>query len=231
MTDDVAKTPEQLAAEAATAQQASQAAEQAARSSTETVTPPGFVEQARYTGAVQTIEKLTTGKRDLEAQLATKTSDLEQLRTQLAQKDIEVTVAVGERDKNLQAIILEKTALEAEHNKAKAQLLKVEVAKELGKPELLLILGSIPDMTDKEALKIVMGDFVRFREDGVKERESQLLAGHTPALSSVVASPEWPITSENWTKLLNSLPLGSPDRAKAFEAYGNWAMTDAAKKR
>ena len=87
------------------------------------------------------------------------------------------------------------------------------------------------DMTDKEALKIVMSDFVRFREDGVKERESQLLAGITPALSSIVSAPEWPVTSDGWGKLLESLPLGSLERAKAFKAYGDWSQTDAAKKR
>lgn len=228
MTETLEKTPEQLAAEA-TAQQVADAAA-AAVVSTTTETPPGYIEQARFTGAVQTIEKLTTEKRTFEGQLAAKTSELEQLRTQLATKDIETTVAVSERDKNLQTIVQEKAALEAEHTKAKAQLLKVEVAKELGKPELLLILGSIPDMTDKEALTTVMSDFVRFREDGVKERESQLLAGVTPPLSSVTVAPEWPVNSEGWQKLLNSLPLGSPERAKAFTAYGDWAMTDAAKK-
>lgn len=227
MTDTLAPAPDQQAP--APDQQAPNPGV-TAPDSTKTEAPQGYIEQARFAGAVKTIEKLTTEKRTFEEQLAAKSSELEQLRTQLATKDIETTVAVSERDKNLQTIVQEKATLEADYGKAKAQLLKVEVAKELGKPELLLILGSIPDMTDKEALKIVMADFVRFREDGVKERESQLLAGVTPSLSSVVVAPEWPVNSDGWQKLLNSLPLGSPERAKAFAAYGDWAMTDAAKK-
>lgn len=178
----------------------------------------------RYDGAVRKIEELTTSRRDLEAQLTAKTSELEQLRSQLATSQVEKEVAVGERDKNLQTVVQEKAALEAEIAKAKSDLLKVQVAREMGHPELIQIMDTIPSMTDPEALKTVMGDLLRFRNDGVKQREQELLAGTSPAQPPTAPVKETPSTVEGWQAHINSLPLGSPERAKALDAWGDWTM-------
>jgi hypothetical protein len=178
--------------------------------------------EARYKGSVATIERLTLENRSLKSELDTKTSDLEQLRIQLGQKDTEHQVAVVERDRQLQTITQAKAQAESELTELRALKLKVDVATELGRPELLKIAQRIPNVTDHEALKAIMTDFVGFADSMVHEREKQLLNGITPSVSSVGQAPSAPSSRDAWLSKINSLPLGSPERAKAFDDYGDW---------
>lgn len=186
-------------------------------------TPPsGFVEQERFSGAIRKIEELTTAQRTKELDLQAKLSEIERLKAELANRDIEKTVAVGERDRAYQAALQEGAALKHEVEQLKAFQLKVEVAKEIGHPELLTILHTIPDLTDREVLKNVMGDFVRFREEGVTARERQLFAGITPPISPIVNAPAEPASDEEWQRRVNGLAVGSKERQQAFDAWFEW---------
>jgi chromosome segregation ATPase len=194
-------TPEQQAVAAALAQQ-------------------GTEWEARYKGSVKKIEELTLANRSLNEQLTTKTSEIEQLRAQLGVKDLEKTTAVSERDRLLQEALQKSSTMEQQLKDAQGMQLKIQVAKEIGHPELIKIMDRIPTMTDKETLTAVMKDFVDFAADSVKEREKQLLAGVTPGFGGT-GQPQkvTPTNAKEWDALINSLPLGSQERNKAFDDY------------
>ena len=185
--------------------------------------PAGYIEQARYNGLVKKVEELTLKLRETEGQLAAKTSEHEQLNEQLAIKDTEKTVAVGERDKALQTSLEENQALAAELNELRALKLKIEVAKDLNRPDMVAILDRLPNLTDKEALTTVAQDFLKWGDGLVSEREKQLSAGVTDPISPVTTAPAKPTSSEGWEQYVNSLPLGSPERLQATNEYGDWA--------
>ncbi len=185
-------------------------------------TPPGENWKARFDGAVLKLQQLTQANRDLETQLATKSSEIEQLKAQLGIKDTEKTVAVSERDKQLQQALTRVAELERENAELQGLKLKVKVAKDLNRPELMKIVDRIPNLTDEEALKTVMTDFASFADDLVKEREKQLLAGITPGAGPGGPQVTTPATSQAWMEKINSMTLGSPERTKALNDYGDW---------
>lgn len=195
------------------------------------VTPPAapspgeVTDEKRLGGAILKIEELTIAKRALEADLATKSSEIEQLNVQLGTKDIERTVAVGERDKNLETILTEKQALDTEVLALRAYKMKVAMAQKLGAPELITLIDRIPDMQDEEALETVMTDFLSFRQAGIKERETVLLAGVTPPAPPIQNVPAKPTTGDGWKALVASLPLGSKERDQALTDWGDWLQT------
>ena len=215
MTDQPAQTPDQ--------QPPSDQQVQGNPPNTAGGAPAGYIEIARYNGLVRKVEELTLANRGLTDQLAQKTSESEQLKGQLAVKDTEKTVAVGERDKQLQTALQRVAELEASERRLKGLELKVKVAKDLNRPELLKIAERIPDLTDEEALKTVMTDFLGFADDMVKQREQQLLAGITPASGpGGSAVNNAPATPKAWEDHINSLPLGSKEREKALMDYGDF---------
>ena len=185
--------------------------------------PAGYIEQARYNGLVKKVEELTLKTRELEGQLAAKSSEYEQLNEQLAIKDTEKTVAVGERDKALQTSLAENQALSTELSELRALKLKLEVARDLKRPDMVAILDRLPNLTDKEALTTVAKDFLQWGDQLVSEREKQLSAGVTDPISPLSTAPAKPSTADGWESYVNSLPLGSPERLKAVNEYGDWA--------
>jgi hypothetical protein len=179
--------------------------------------------KARYDGLVRKVEQLTLENRTLTEQLAAKTSNAEQLQAQLGLKDTEKSAAISARDQQLQEAVQAKTGLENELKELRAYKLKVEVAKELKRPDLIKILDRLPGMEDREALKTVLTDFASFADDAVKERETQLLSGVTPGVGSLpAATPSLPASEAAWYKHIESLPLGSPERQKAQDQMWDW---------
>lgn len=178
--------------------------------------------KARYDGLVLKVQELTLANQTLTAQLAQKSSESEQLNAQLGIKDTEKQVAVGERDKKLQETLQLNSQLQSELDQLRALKLQVEVANELGHPELMKIASRLPAMTDKEALKTVMTDLANFANEQVQAREKQLLAGVTLPVGSGGNSPSTPSTPEGWTEHINSFQLGTKERQKALDAYGDW---------
>jgi hypothetical protein len=153
---------------------------------------------------------------------------LEQSRSQLSVKDAEKLAAVGERDKRLQETVLAKTTLEAQVTELQAMKLKIDVAKKMGRPDLLQILDSVPAMSDPAALETVLATFADFADGKVKAREKELLAGITPPYGGGgTAQPATPSSDGEWTKFIESKPLGSPERAKAMDDFWNFKMKPA----
>jgi len=190
-------------------------------------TPPELDWKKRYDGAVLSLQQLTAEKRTLEASIQEKTSQVEQLQATLSSKDIEKTVAVGERDKNLEAALKQNQDLQAELASLKAFKLKIEVAKELNAPELVQIADRIPDLTDKEVLTNVMQDFLGFRQSGIRERETALLSGITPPTPPIQNTPSKPTTAEGWQTYVNEFAIGSKERMAAFDEWFDWQQEQA----
>ena len=174
--------------------------------------------KARFDGQVRKIEQLTIEVRRLNDELVAKTSQTEQLRSQLTLKDTEKTVAISERDKRLQDTLTAKSASDSELATLRALKLKVDVANKLGRPDLMEVMDAIPNMTDPAALESVLSTFAKFTDSKVKARETQLMAGITPAVSAAIsAGPALPTNPADWMKYVESKPLGSPERAKAMD--------------
>ncbi len=180
--------------------------------------------KARFDGQVRKIEELTLRVRDLDGQLAAKTSETEQLRAQLSLKDTEKTAAVGERDKTIQELTQSKTSIEGELGRLRGLELKVKVAREMGRPDLLRVLDTIPNMSDESALKTVLGTLSEYADSAVREREKQLLSGITPPISGSAKGAGVPASEKEWQEQINNLPLGSKERAKAHDDYWNWLV-------
>jgi hypothetical protein len=56
----------------------------------------------------------------------------------------------------------------------------------------------------------------------VSAREAQLLSGVTPSMGPSSVTPAEPATPQAWLEKINGMPLGSPERAKALDQYGDW---------
>ena len=145
-------------------------------------------------------------------------------------KDAEKPAAVGERDKRLQEVITAKTQMDGQLAELQALQLKVKVAKDMGRPDLLPILDTIPSMSDEAALKSVLETFATFADTKVKAREKELMAGFTPSLGGGGggSGPAAPTTPEAWSKHIESKPLGSPERAKAMDEYWDYMSRQGA---
>jgi hypothetical protein len=182
--------------------------------------PDGFIELVRYNGLVRKVEELTLSTRGLNDQLAAMSSENEQLKAQLGLAATEKTVAVGERDKQLQEKVQANMALEKELTELRGMKLKYDVIKKLNRPELIRIADKIPAMTDPDALEVVMKDFASFADEMVTAREKQLLAGITPGVNptqaTIAATPQ---SEADWDRHIESLPLGSPERNQAMDRY------------
>ena len=178
--------------------------------------------EARYNGQQAALQAAAESKKTIEAQLAAQASEMEQLRAQLSLKDTEKTVAVSERDKNLQTLLEEKSQMTARLTELEALNLKVKVARELKRPEILPLLDKIPNIADEATLKQYITDFVGWADDLVLAREKQLLSGVVPPTSPAGQGKQSPASAEAWEKHINDLPLGSTDRAKAMDEYGDW---------
>jgi chromosome segregation ATPase len=190
--------------------------------------PQGFVEKARFDGLVRKVEELTLANRALEGDLADKTSQIEQLKGQLTVKDTEKQVAVGERDKQLGDVVAENTRLKSELQELQALQLKVKVAREMGRPDLITILDSIPAIEDEEALRTVMANFTEYADRQVKQREEQLLSGLTDLESPPAATQAAPSSRDAWIEHIESFTLGTPERQKALNDYGAWLKANSA---
>lgn len=177
--------------------------------------------EARYKGLVSKVEQLVIANKDLTTQLAEARSQIERLNADLGLRETEKTVAVSERDRQIQDLVSKSSEAERELAALKALQLKVQVATELGRPELLALAQHIPNLTDKDALTTVMSDFAKWGEAAVKQREQQLMAGVTfaggvtpPAASTPQSDSEFRTAIERATD--------PREREKLFSDYYAW---------
>jgi len=181
--------------------------------------------KARYDGLVRKVEQLTMDNRSTLEQLATRTSEVEQLRAQLSLKEVEKTSAVGERDKQIQSFQAAQGLTQVELNDLRAMKIKLDVIKKLGNPGLMKVMDSIPAMQDAAAIETVFTNLAAFATDAANEREKQLKAGITPAFNSQQTVVSLPASDEEWAKHIDSLPLGSKERQAAHDKFWTWASS------
>jgi hypothetical protein len=185
--------------------------------------PEGFVETKRFTGAIQKIQTLTEELREKDQQLAAMNSSIEQLKQQQAVRDAEVQAGFGERDKKLETALLEKQKVESETATLRGKVRKVDMAKELGHPELISIIDTIPTFENDDLQKKAMQDIIGFSDSRVKAREESLLAGLTPSLAPVRPPSEVrPTTAEGWQSLIDK----EPDSKKRQALFDEWFEAD-----
>jgi hypothetical protein len=189
--------------------------------------PAGYIEQARYNGLVKKVEELTLENRSLSTRITELTSQNERLQGDSVVKDTERTIALGERDRQLQTAAERALSLERENVDLKALQLKIEVAKELKRPDLIVLAERIPNLTDKEALRAAMSDIAKFADDAVSQREKQLFAGVTPPLSPIATPVTQPGSAKEWEDQINRLSPGSPERTKLWDQYYDWLKTQS----
>lgn len=188
-----------------------------------------MVETKRFTGAIQKIETLTTELRVKDQELAALNTQIERDKLQTAVKDAETQAGYSERDKQLEAAVLEKTTIEAETATLKATLAKIEIAKELGHPELISIIDTIPTFEDADLQKKVMEDILGFADTKVKEREKSLLSGITPAVTPTpVPGEAQPASNDAWKKQI-ALEPESAKRDKMFDDWWKWRQENPEK--
>jgi chromosome segregation ATPase len=177
--------------------------------------------EARYKGLVSKVEQLVIANKDLTTQLAEARSQIERLNADLGLRETEKTVAVSERDRQIQDLVSKSSEAEKELAALKALQLKVQVATELGKPELLSLAQHIPNLTDKEALTTVMADFAKWGEAAVKQREQQLLAGMPFAGGVTPPSTSAPQSDAEWKAKIEK--SNDPrERQDLFDGYYAW---------
>jgi hypothetical protein len=191
--------------------------------------PEGFIEQKRFTGAIQKIQTLTEELRTKDAEQAALNSQIEQLKQAQAVKDAEAQAGYGERDKQLEAALLEKKTIEAEALALKGKMRKIDMAKEMGHPELVSIIDTIPTFDDDKLQQEAIDDIIRFTEERVKAREETLLAGVTPTVSPTPNPGDaQPASSEAWKKNIDAEP--DPTKREAlFDAWFDWRQENPGK--
>ena len=178
--------------------------------------------EGRYKGSVKKIEELVVANRNLEAKLAEALSQIERKDADLSLRETEKTVAVSERDKQIQDLVSKSSEVEKQLAELQALQLKVKVATELGRPDLLGLAQHIPNVTDEGVLKTIMTDFAKFSETAVKQREQQLLSGTSFAGGVSPTTTTAPQSDAEWMALINNAGLGTKERSKAFDDYYAW---------
>jgi len=157
------------------------------------------------------------------------------LESQLA----EIRLAREEKEKQLATLSNEKDSIQQKTQKQiddlSAQLqekeqklselsqmqLKVKVANDLGHPELLQLIDTIPNTDDPEQIEGAMKTILDFTQTRVAQREQQLSEGLMPGETATDGST-LPSTEQGWVEMIDKLPLGSSEREEAMDKYFNF---------
>ena len=179
--------------------------------------PPPEDYKPRYDGAVRKMQELSETIKSLQGQLEAKSSEIEQLNSQLSSKDAEFGTARKTFEDQFNTIKTEHEQAKGELSRLRALNTKVEIVKELGQPELIKILDTFPDTDDRDFLKRSMETVASFTASQVKVREQELTAGVIPSVNAPASKP-LPATAQEWDKYIQSLPHGEK-RNEAWDLY------------
>ncbi|MCK4725408.1 MAG: hypothetical protein KAT29_06390, partial [Anaerolineales bacterium] len=151
-------------------------------------------------------------------------SDKEQLTGQLAIKDTDKSVAVGEYQKQLEAALTTQNEQTAELGELRALKGKMELVRKHDAGHLIPILDRIPYLEDPEAMEIVFTDFLKWGDDIAKKREGEILAGYTPPAAGPTepGAAAQPDTAEAWQKHIQKQT--GPDAEKAWGEFMEWGQ-------
>ena len=180
----------------------------------------------RYTGSSRIINQRDDQIKILEAELAGKVSESEQLRSQLGVKDVEKSVAITSYQTQLQVALDKTNASEVELKELRAFKAKYDLALSLKDQRILPLLPSIPYVENPETMKQIMTTFMDWGDGLVRAREKELLSGVVPPPLSVPikAGPSFS-TKEEWQKHVDGLVPGTQEKADAMKAWWAWGAT------
>ncbi len=187
--------------------------------------PEGYVPEARLTGALQKINELTLTNRSLNEQLVAVNTRFGELQAQGHSKETEWTAKAGEHANLLKGVTEERDALKQQLAEAQLNQKKLNMIASLGHFNLLAIAEQIPSNADEAKQKEAIEKMAAFAQNIAQSRETQLTAGNT-GLTNVQpnAGAAMPTTSKGWEALIESKPLGSPERQKVYDDYFAWTM-------
>ncbi len=181
-----------------------------------------YVPKERFSGAIQKIQSLTEEKNGLVQQLDNKVSEMERLQLALAEKEAGSTTLLGQRDQTIGELNTQISDLQKQLAISEINMRKVEIAKQIGHPELIQILDTIPSVDNEEQLKTIMKNIAEFTTSQVTARERELMAGATPQITSVdnVQTP-FPEAGDTkaWEQRLAKLDTGSKEWNDAMEHW------------
>ena len=189
--------------------------------------PEGFIEIGRYTGLVQKIDTMVKADKNKDATLLELQQKLQRFEADLIEKDATNKVAVSERDRRLEETVTAKSQMELELKRLRALEAKVEVANEIGHPELLGAIKNLPDLENRDALKLIFEDIANFADTKAQEREKQLMAGVTANTAGVKTNSIGvsPSTEAEWNGHISKQQLGTPEYQQALDNYWAWQMS------
>ena len=192
--------------------------------------PEGYVPEARLTGALQKIETLTLAKQGLEGMLQAANTRVGELQALGTQRDTEWKTKTGEQATVLNGVTAERDTLKARIADLEAQQKKIAMIAELGHYNLLAIADQIPANADPVKQKETIERMAAFASGLVQNREKELTAGVTQVTANPALAGELPTTSAAWSKYLESIPFGTPEREAAWDKFYAWSQTQPAKK-
>jgi chromosome segregation ATPase len=205
MSDETTKTPDQQA----------DAPEQQASAN------PTTDWESRFKGLQKKFNVLMETKGELDNQLAEERMKREDFEKQLASLSNEKDSLTTEKQRKIDELTGQLTQREEELSKLSKMQLKVEVANELGHPELLQLMNAIPDSDNREDVEGAMKTILGFTKAQIEQRERQLTEGLMPGEATAGDTP-MPTTEEGWVEMIDELPLGSTERDKAMDSYFKW---------
>ena len=176
--------------------------------------------EARFKGLQRKYNALVEAKSELEAQLSDLTSAKDGLEKKLDTLSVEKDTLITDNKRKFDELTKTLTEREQELEKLSSYQKKVQVARELGHPELIRVLDVIPDTTDEDVLKDSFKSIIELANDAVKQREEQLAEGLSPGAADSDGTP-MPTTEQGWKEYIEGLPLGSPERQKAYDTWFN----------
>jgi hypothetical protein len=182
--------------------------------------PEGYVKKERLDGALAKIQELTLANRALTDQVNGIQTKYGTLEGAVSQKDAEASVKAGEFQKQIQALQEQLTVANTTIKTYESDKLKLKALQEMGRPDLISVMDTIPAGPDLESTKTAFANIAKYADDIKKRRETELLAGlsGTQSVAQVTAPPA-PQTEKDWSAHIESLPLGSKERQKAWDAY------------
>jgi chromosome segregation ATPase len=179
--------------------------------------------EARFKGLQRKYNVLVETKGELDNQLADERAKREQIQKQLDTLSNEKESLTAENKKKIDEL----TASLNEKDQTLSELSyvqkKVKVANELGHPELLQLIETIPNTDDEERIKESMKTILGFTKSQIEAREQQITEGLSPGEAGGSEQP-LPSTEEGWMEMIDKLPLGSDKRQEAMDAYFDWTM-------
>jgi len=174
--------------------------------------------EARFKGLQTKYNVLVNANGELESQLADVTSKLEHYEKQLANMSVEKDSLTNQHKNKIDELTSKLTEYEGNLSELKQYQLKVKVAREMGHPELVKVIDSIPNSEDEEAIKNAFKNILDLTSDFVKRREEQLIEGLSPGEAGGDESV-LPASEQGWMDYIDSFQLGSKDRVKAQDQY------------